>query len=128
LKKLPTFITIFFFYVALLVGYVCFRSETIGGAALYIHRMFDITAIGAVEPNILLAQLVGNREWAVIAVSLLICFFPDTVYERMKSACSMKIPHRAITALKIGGAIALFILSVISIINNSFSPFIYFRF
>lgn len=128
LKRFPKFITIAFFYVGLLVGYVFFRSETIGGAARYIHRMFDVTAIGVIEPNILLAQLVGNREWTVIAISLLICFFPDTLYERMKSAASLKIPPRAITALKVGGAVLLFILSVISIINNSFSPFIYFRF
>ncbi len=128
LNRLPKFLTISFFYVGLLVGYVFFRSETIGDAAFYIHRMFDVTAIGAIESNQLLTQLVGNREWFVIVVSLLICFFPDTLYESMKSTASTKIPPSGIIALKTAGATLLFILSVISIINNSFSPFIYFRF
>ena len=76
MKRIPAAIKIALFYMLLLIGYVLFRSDTITGAFRYIHRMFDITAIGAIKSDILLANLIGNREIFVMAVCLSDQLFP----------------------------------------------------
>lgn len=128
LKRVPVPLKIALFYILLIVGYVLFRSDTITGAFLYIHRMFDVTAIGGIQSSFLLAKLIGNREIFVLAVCLLICFFPQPVIDRLKLMVTERMGTAGITRLKVAGAITVFLLSLISMINNSFSPFIYFRF
>jgi alginate O-acetyltransferase complex protein AlgI len=128
MKRVPTVLKVAQFYILLIIGHVFFRSETITGAFRYIHRMFDVTAIGAVKSDILLANLMGNREIFVMAVSFLICFFPEKPYERLRIMMATRLSQEGLTRLRIAAACILFFLSLISLINNSFSPFIYFRF
>ncbi len=128
LKRVPVPLKIALFYMLLLVGYALFRSETITGAFLYIQRMFDFTAIGAINSPFLLSKLIGNRELFVMAVSLLICFFPQPAIEKCRLLITSRISGTGIVRLKIAAACLIFVLSLISLINNSFSPFIYFRF
>jgi len=128
MKRVPTVLKVAQFYILLIVGHAFFRSETITGAFRYIHRMFDITAIGAVKSNVLLANLMGNREMFVLAVCFLICFFPEKSYERLRILMTTRMSQQGITRLRIAAACILFLLALISLVNNSFSPFIYFRF
>ena len=128
MKRIPSAIKIALFYILLLIGYVLFRSDTITGAFRYIHRMFDITAMGAIKTDILLANLIGNREIFIMAVCFLICFFPEKPYERLRIMMTERLSPQRIARLRIAAVCILFLLSLISLINNSFSPFIYFRF
>jgi alginate O-acetyltransferase complex protein AlgI len=128
MKRVPTVLKVAQFYILLIIGHALFRSETITGAFRYIHRMFDVTAIGAVKSPVLLANLLGNREMFVLAACFLICFFPEKPYERIRLMMTTRIGTQGITRLRIAAACILFLLSLISLINNSFSPFIYFRF
>lgn len=128
MKKWPASLKIALFFILLCVGFVIFRSESITGAFLYIGRMFDVTAIGAISSPALWANLIGNRELFVLALCFVITFFPQGIYDRLRSWLGSHMGARGILAMKISAACLVFILSLISLINNSFSPFIYFRF
>ncbi len=128
MKRLPAAVNMALFFVLLMVGYVFFRSETLTGAVLYIHRMFDVTAIGAIPSTVLWSDLIGNRELFVLMVCGLISFFPQPAADRLGAALKSRLSDRGMSRLKISAACLLFVLSLISLINNSFSPFIYFRF
>ena len=128
MKKLPVAMKIAIFYFFLCIGFVIFRSETIAGAFRYIHRMFDVSAIGNVYSPFLPANLIGNREMFVMAICLLICFFPQSILDRLGSMLNARVSGKGIDRLRAAAACLLFALSLISLINNSFSPFIYFRF
>ncbi|HPV42416.1 MAG TPA: MBOAT family O-acyltransferase, partial [Spirochaetota bacterium] len=128
LRRVPVPLKIGLFYMLLIVGYVLFRSETITGAFLYIHRMFDVTAIGSIQSPFILAKLMGNRELFVLIVCLLICFFPQPLIDRARLLMTDRMSEAGINRLKIAAACLISALSLISMINNSFSPFIYFRF
>jgi alginate O-acetyltransferase complex protein AlgI len=128
MKRLPAAVNIAIFYVLLLIGYVVFRSDTLTGALGYLHRMFDVTAIGAVRSPVLWANLIGNREIFVMIVCALISFFPQPIIDNVSSSITSRAGKGMITAMKTAAACLIFVLSLISLINNSFSPFIYFRF
>jgi len=128
MKRVPSVIKVAQFYLLLLVGHALFRSVTIADAFRYIHRMFDLTAIGEIKSSVLLANIIGNREMFVLTACFLICFFPEKPYERLRIMLATRVSQKGVTGLKIAGACILFFLSLISLINNSFSPFIYFRF
>ena len=128
MKRLPAAVNMSIFYLLLLIGYVFFRSDTLTGAIWHIHRMFDVTAIGAIQSPVTWASLIGNREIFVMAVCVLICFFPQPIVDRCRTSLASRVSAKGITSLRICAACILFVLSLISLINNSFSPFIYFRF
>jgi alginate O-acetyltransferase complex protein AlgI len=128
MKKLPAGLKIAQFYLILCIGFVMFRSESVAAALRYLHRMFDPTAIGNVYSPFLTANLIGNREIFALAACLLICFFPQSIIDRLGSLLTARVSRPGIDRLKTAAALMLFVLSLISMINNSFSPFIYFRF
>jgi len=127
-KRWPAPVKIMIFYLLLCIGFVIFRSDNISAAFCYIGRMFDFTAIGAIPSTVLWANLIGNRELFVLATSLVITFFPQPVFDSIRSVFMSLVRPGGITMLKIVTSGLLFVLSLISLINNSFSPFIYFRF
>ncbi len=128
MKRWPAPLKIAQFYMFLVIGHAFFRCTSITGAFRHIGRMFDVTAIGAIKSPVLLANLMGNREMFVFLVCVLICFLPQRVIEWFRSMLESRVSPRGITRLKIAGAFILVVLSLMSLVNNSFSPFIYFRF
>lgn len=128
LKRLPMPLQVLQFYMFLLVGHALFRCATITEAFRYIHRMFDVTAIGAIKSPVLLTNLIGNRELFVFLACVLLCFFPERYLDRIRALIATRLSERSITGLKIAGACVLVVFSLMAMINNSFSPFIYFRF
>ncbi|OHD66427.1 MAG: hypothetical protein A2176_06785 [Spirochaetes bacterium RBG_13_51_14] len=127
-KRIPVALNIALTYFLLLVGWVFFRSDTIGGALYYLGRMFDFTKINNMPTTIMPASIIGNREIFVVVLAAILSFFPDSWFVQIKDAAAVRMSEGLITGLKAVSAAVLFVLSLVSIINSSFNPFIYFRF
>jgi len=102
-----------------LLGWVVFRSESLRDAVVYLRSLFglngnafaDGTFVGWFTQNAILLA-VG----AVVSTPVF-----RLLAEKTKDS-------RAVQALKTVGLIGLFVLSVASLVSNSYNPFIYFNF
>ena len=101
-----------------LLGWVLFRSSSIADAGRYIAVMFGKGGV--------LADARFFAEWRQAAVWLAFCaFFCFPVLPKPKEGRQTGFwPGAFATA----GLVALFALSVASIVSNSYNPFIYFNF
>lgn len=108
---------IYYFFVIL--GWVIFRSDTIGDAIIYIKSMFGLNCnllvdsrfIGYLEQNIIL-----------IIIGIILC---TPIFKMIKEKINSNIMLDIISILTL---IGLFVLSVSSLVSNSYNPFIYFNF
>ncbi|MDA3898798.1 MAG: MBOAT family protein [Desulfobacteraceae bacterium] len=126
--RLGKILTIPLTFLFVLIGWVIFRSDSIGSAGQYLFRMFDISSINNIITDVLRVELIGNRQMFILYIALIISFFPESGFETIQKkidcykAWSFGIWIKAIVTL------SLIWLSLISLANNSFSPFIYLRF
>ncbi|MBP7735311.1 MAG: MBOAT family protein [Spirochaetes bacterium] len=114
-----------FFFI--MIGWVLFRSENMTNAVKYLGRMFDVTSINEVSSKILFSDLIDNRGVFILILAVVISFIPDGILEYAKSIKD-KLSANQFAFLKVCVMYSLFVLSYFSLVNNSFKPFIYFRF
>jgi len=108
--------------LAVLLCWVFFRSDSIGDAAKYIVQMFSFGSIAAGGKF-----LVYLREYWVFMAAGIVFSFP--VVPKLSAFAGRHA--RAGTVLKYAGAAtlaALFFLSVCSLVEGAYNPFIYFNF
>ena len=115
LNVIKWFYTILF----VVIGWVIFRAESIGDAFVYIRSMFGL--MGNVFSD---GRFTG---WFTQNVILLIFgLLLSTPLFRFLSEKTQN--SHVIGFVKVGGLISLFVLSVASLVSNSYNPFIYFNF
>ena len=105
------------FFVVL--GWVVFRSDSIGDAGRYIGSMFGIGANGFAD-GVFSGWLVQNAVLLVVGILLSTPLF-KVIGEKTNNSNIMGF-------VKTGGLICLYLLSVASLVNNAYNPFIYFNF
>jgi alginate O-acetyltransferase complex protein AlgI len=125
-KKIPKIINILITFFFVLIGWVFFRSETFVQAGHYLQSMFGFVSS---TTNILWVDVIVNRGWIVFGLGLLFSFIPgfklyDIVIEKLR-ARRQGYARIFVKACITGIILAL---SVLSLANASFNPFIYFRF
>jgi alginate O-acetyltransferase complex protein AlgI len=123
-KKLPTYLNIGLTFFWVTIGWVFFRSETLGEAVVFLKHMFAF-GIGQIEHTVLFANLASNRAVFMLFAAALISFFPVREAWAARSRQSGSVGYVALKCMII---LLLFVLSSISLANASFNPFIYFRF
>ena len=117
--KILNVIKWFYTILFVVIGWVIFRAESIGDAFVYIRSMFGL--MGNVFSD---GRFTG---WFTQNVILLIFgLLLSTPLFRFLSE-KTKNSH-VIGFVKVGGLISLFVLSVASLVSNSYKPFIYFNF
>ena len=104
--------------LAVLLGFVLFRAETLSDALLYLASMF--TAAPAGSP-ILLAECLSGYN---IAVMILAAVLSLPVVPVLRE----KLGGRVSEIVGCAGSAVLFFASVMSLASSTFNPFIYFRF
>jgi alginate O-acetyltransferase complex protein AlgI len=109
-------------YLITLVGWVLFRSESLGDAWTYLGKMFSFESWYP-------AWTLNPQFWIILAAGAFFAFFGVI---RGVENWQMKMIDQPYNGKKlwIGGAIALVLLawSLASITSAGFNPFIYFRF
>jgi alginate O-acetyltransferase complex protein AlgI len=126
-----------------------YSEQTIGEAAAYLARLADVPSLLhaggdvvwlAVEGDGLGAQfralgggtyraLLGNREMAVLLIAALISFLPAwPAVHRLVQQRDWRQGRALVLWTEFAAAASLLVLSICSLANLHFNPFIYFRF
>ena len=110
----------FLTFVLVLIAWVFFRAETLPAALHYLNAMFIPSAAIFDVP---MYSLMPHRTISVFILAAVICFFPEKTAKKVSAlvwkGCPFSKPAIAVT---------LIVLSVCSLANSGYNPFIYFRF
>ena len=121
LEKVPRVFRHIVTLFLVLIGWVLFRSETLGGAWTYICSMFGASGSGAAETVYLI------REYAVELVIALVAVLPLKKLALARFERNGKTPVWAQIAV-VASALFVFALAYMKLVSGSFAPFIYFQF
>ncbi|NLD46725.1 MAG: MBOAT family protein [Clostridiaceae bacterium] len=127
-KKIPGVIWRLYFVVAVLVGWVFFYHSSISKGLYFLGIMFGINASSWSSPEI---GIFLNSYMIFIAIALIGCTpIVKTVFGSIKGSLEKK--HIGIYSvaqlIKSTVNIAVFIVSIILLVGQSYSPFLYFKF
>lgn len=120
LTRLPVFIRRVYTLLAVGIGWVLFRAESLGRAAGFVGDMFSGRLIGIYDRE--LAELVvGGKFILLFVVSVLFCTPFFTVVHK-------KLEAKGLAAVSDTVVVVLFFLAVCEMMASGYNPFIYFRF
>lgn len=104
-----------------LIGWIFFRADTIGQAFEFIYWMFVPH-----DAVILLERFMNRKLWLLLAAAVACCGPLQWLLKRWKEY----VPARdgAVGAVSVIGYMAILWLSILLLVNNTYNPFIYFRF
>lgn len=114
-EKMPKTLSHIYFLIAILIGWIIFRSENLSYALFYIKTMFTKFSFSGAE-EYLNCELIFTL---IVSVFLSLPFIQKI---------EIKIPIQIRGWLKAGFYIMLLIVSGAYISSNTYQPFIYFRF
>ena len=117
--QIPSWLGWAYSFVAVIIGWVFFRADTLGAALHYLATMFSPGQL-ALTPA--MGALVTNDKLVYLALGCAAAFIP---YERFLSFTARRYQFGMVAAM---AALALACISIIDLSVNSFTPFIYFRF
>ncbi|MBR2789934.1 MAG: hypothetical protein IKD70_04880, partial [Eggerthellaceae bacterium] len=102
-----------------LIGWVFFRAESLADAVVYLSAMFGLAGNPFID-GVFTGWFTQNA--ILLAVGAVLCTPAiRRLSERTKDS-------KVMTVAKTAGLICLFVLSVASLVSNSYNPFIYFNF
>lgn len=122
LAKLPKIVGRVYTLLAVLIGWVLFRADTLGDALKYIGAMFNFGNIGLERAAAQLDNVTG------VAIVLGIIFSAPLLPWMRKKLESLDGGKTSAYILNVAGCLGLFILSVVFLTGSDYNPFIYFRF
>lgn len=125
--KLPAGITKLRTFLLASLGWVLFRCETFPHAFHYFGRLIDVSTLTSLVIPDGAAAIFDHRAIAIFILSAIICFFPERL--PLPEALLTKKPvANIIAAAQYAAMLFLLVLSISSLVNMDFNPFIYFRF
>ncbi len=119
--RLPSFLRWCYTMLVVIVGWVMFRADTVSSAASYIKRM---AGIGRVEFSpFSWRYYLDNKTLFILIVAVALSSMPVRgQVEKLRQGCGVRE-----VCVK-GVSVVLLIICFLTMVNNSYSPFIYFRF
>ncbi|HOF11049.1 MAG TPA: MBOAT family protein [Opitutaceae bacterium] len=129
LAHIPAVLSWAFTFLVICCGWVIFRTETIADAGHFLQRMIAFDSWSGVTDRVGLfwPDVISHRATGMLVLAAIVSFIPDTVWTRWgwDQACPT-------TRWQSAGRIALgticLLLATASLANQSYNPFIYFRF
>jgi alginate O-acetyltransferase complex protein AlgI len=129
LARIPAALSWAFTFLVICCGWVIFRTETMADAGHFLQRMIDIDSWSGVTDRVGLfwPDVISHRATGMLVLAAIVSFVPDTIWARWgwDQACPT-------TRWQSAGRIALgticLLLATASLANQSYNPFIYFRF
>ena len=124
LEKLPGIVGWGYTVTAVFFGWILFRAENISLFFTYVRNMF--VAHGG---TILLSAYLDSKMIFLIVMGVLFAGVLQKIYEKVRVHSDGKIPANGmVTVPRMIACMVIFWLSVAALVNNSYNPFIYFRF
>lgn len=124
ISRLPHPLRVAGTFLLVAIGWAIFRAPSLSEAIIFLGAMF-----GGVpgETSLLFAEVVSNRALAAFAVAAVVSFVPFT--RRSTDQTPARETSDALPLVFRGAAAAACLaLSLMSLVNSQFHPFIYFRF
>ncbi len=118
LKSCPSVLRHAYTLLAVIIGWVFFRADTMGDAVLYLKSMFSF----------------DFSYWAVYSILaeldslFIVCFAAAVIFSFTKLECLQKLRFWNSSACVNVRYISLWLMSVLYLIGLSYNPFIYFKF
>lgn len=129
LNRVPALIGVILTFFLVLIGWVFFRATDLTHALAFFGQMADTASWANPGSRIDLpwSELMGRRTLCALVVAAVTGFLPDAFWQRWGWDDALPATVRgAIARVALGTAILL--LATAALANQSYSPFIYFRF
>lgn len=127
-KKLPNFIKMLYTFFLVVNGWVLFRAENLSAALSFYKKMYALTPEIMVNNYTYFDQVINNRGCSIITILIIMILFSDNKkYQKIRNFFESS-PSIYNTIIKGSCAIALYILSVLTLSATTYNPFIYFKF
>jgi alginate O-acetyltransferase complex protein AlgI len=123
----PRAINIIFTFMVVSVGWAFFRIENFGYALKYIGRLFSFDSLFW-PVAVRWTEVLDYRVITALVIGLLISFFPATRLWAKIVARFQSLKSARQTLIAAFYSLVFFLLSIMSLVNSQFNPFIYFRF
>lgn len=119
--RLNKYVTIFFCYFTVLIGWVFFRSESLNSSFFYLEKMFS--------PDFQPILFLDNKFIAVLLIAVIFSFigFSSSYIKFLQRLYQKNQKINSLIIMYILGLLLVF-LSTTALLTSSFNPFIYFRF
>lgn len=122
--KLPAVCYQVFTMLAVMFGWVLFRSESLGSAAVYIQAMFGLTGNSLLDNDFIFY----SREYIVVLVAGLLLSTPILGYLKDRFLTDKSLSVNVSENFGYALQLALFVVSISFLVMNAHNPFIYFNF
>ncbi len=122
-KKIPAFAGHIYTMLAVVLGFVLFRADSVGQAFSFVEAMFTGFDFSRVNTALLCKFLTPSTVFTLLAGIIFVMPVKDFVIKKLQIR-GMRIP----AFLKLSAVMLVFILCVIKLAASSFNPFIYTQF
>ena len=124
-KRLPALAGWAATFLLAMLGWVFFRANNLTEAMHYLGRL---AALGdGPTASAALGELLPQRTWVVLVIALGTSILPESWWDRL--GWTSALPATRFQAFaRVGVGATLFLLACASLANQSYNPFIYFRF
>jgi alginate O-acetyltransferase complex protein AlgI len=127
-KRLGRSLSIPLTFLFIMIGWVFFRSESLGFSIQYLEKLFLLSPADSAAPTILLPEIITNRGMVILFVAFLISFIPRSRANVLWETLFPTISLNQLSWVKISLSTTTLILALSALVNGEFKPFIYFRF
>lgn len=125
LDKLPKIVGHIYTLLLVLISWVIFAFEDLGQIGTYLSTMFGLNGASLVNAE----AIYYLKNYIIIIVIGIICSIPVLQWWKNRNKKTVTQKKEAIVSVITSlGYVAIVIISTASLVNNSFNPFLYFRF
>lgn len=125
LEKIPKIFGHLYTILIVLISWVIFAFEDLQKIGIYLSSMFNLNGINFVNPE----AMYYLNNYIVIIIIGIICSIPlKKVKEKLLDNTKSKKKEIIVGLLGSIACVFIVIVSTASLVNNSFNPFLYFRF
>lgn len=125
LDKLPKIVGHIYTLLLVLISWVIFAFEDLGQIGTYLSTMFGLNGASLVNAE----AIYYLKNYIIIIVIGIICSIPLLQWWKNRNKKTVTQKKEAIVSVITSlGYVAIIIISTASLVNNSFNPFLYFRF
>ena len=124
LEKLPKIFGHIYTILLVLISWVIFAFEDLGKIGTYLGTMFGLNGASLANPE----AIYYLKNYIVIILIGIICSIPILKQKNTEKGEKNSKKQIAISVFTSICYVAILILSTASLVNNSFNPFLYFRF
>ena len=125
LEKIPKIFGHVYTILLVLISWVIFAFEDLGKIGTYLGTMFNLNGVNFANPE----AIYYLKNYIIIIIVGIICSIPFTkIREKFIDKTNNKKREIILGTIGSIACVLIVIVSTASLVNNSFNPFLYFRF